>query len=124
MSGSRANLDHKRSYGTVYGHPQIGYEQEGQQFKHDGTVWTPEPPKPAVAPAASVDVIPAAPVTPATSPEVLKALEGLSSQLKDLKEPKGPDPARSEAARKIWADRRAREAEVTNEAPDTSPAQP
>lgn len=87
-----AVLNRKKSFGTVYGHPQIGYEQEGEVFKHDGTLHIPDPPKPV-----------------AEAPDVLKAIEGLSSQVKDLKEPKGPDPARSEAARKIWAERRARE---------------
>ncbi len=104
-------LNRKASYGTVYGHPQIGYEQGGRQFKHDDTLCSFETEVPKVAPT-----VPAVPtVAQLPSPEVLKAIEGLSSQIKTLNEPKGPDPVRSEKARKIWADRRAREAELTNE---------
>jgi len=115
-----SKLDHKRSYGTVYGHPQIGYAQDGQEFKHDGTLHIPEPEKPkAVLTPVTAEVASVAQV----SPEVLKAIEGISSQLKDLKEPKGPDPARSEAARKIWAERRAREAEVGHAEPNTESSQ-
>lgn len=107
-------LNRKASYGTVYGHPQIGYEQNGQQFKHDDTLYSPAPEVPkAVPPAPTVDAIPTAAQLP--SPDVLKAIEGLSSQIKNLNEPKGPDPARSEKARKIWADRRARDAELAHE---------
>jgi len=104
-------LNRKASYGTVYGHPQIGYEQNGQQFKHDDTLYAPEPA--GTKAGVTVDAVPTAAQLP--SPDVLKAIEGLSSQIQNLHEPKGPDPARSEKARKIWADRRAREAELTNE---------
>lgn len=111
-------LDRKRSFGTVYGHPSIGFEQDQRPYRHDGTLHV-EPEKPA----ASVEAPPAQPA--AVSPEVLKVLEGLSSQIKDLKpESKAPDPARSEAARRIWAERRAREAEATNDSSSTEPAQP
>jgi hypothetical protein len=108
------SLNRKKSYGTVYGHPQIGYEQEGQVFRHDGTVHI-EPPKPAATDVSTMTAVPAA-----ITPDVLKAIEGISSQIKDLKEPKGPDPARSEAARKIWAERRAREAEHGESSPETA----
>lgn len=104
-------LNRKASYGTVYGHPQIGYEQNGQQFKHDDTLYSPQPEGPKAAP--TLQAVPTVAQLP--SPDVLKAIEGLSSQIKTLNEPKGPDPARSEKARKIWADRRAREAELPNE---------
>jgi hypothetical protein len=30
-------LDKTRSYGTVYGHPNAAYEQDGKLFKPDGT---------------------------------------------------------------------------------------
>lgn len=107
-------LNRKKSFGTVYGHPQIGYAQDDHEFRHDGTLHVPEPEKPKTLPTAE-SVPTTAQIT--SVPEVLLAIEGISSQLKDLKEPKGPDPARSEAARKIWAERRAREAELANEAP-------
>jgi len=48
-------LREDRSYGTVYGHSQIAYEQDGHQFGHDkGLLEGPivEPPAP---PASSVD---------------------------------------------------------------------
>lgn len=113
-TGVQTKLDRKHSYGTVYGHPQIGYVQGDQEFKHDGTLHIPEPEKPKVAATLpTADAFPTA-AQIASAPEVLRAIEGISSQLKDLKEPKGPDPARSEAARRIWAERRAREAEVGN----------
>lgn len=116
-------LNRKKSFGTVYGHTQIGYEQDGQMFRHDGTLHAAEPEKPkGIVSPPTVDALPT--VTQATNtPEVLKAIEGLSSQIKDLKtEPKGPDPARSEAARKIWADRRAREAGAAHESSTAEPA--
>lgn len=117
-------LDRKRSYGTVYGDPQIGYEQDGRMFRHDGTahVFIPvkKPDVPAVPTAESFPTASQIADTP-----VLKAIETLSSQIKEMKsEPKGPDPARSEAARKIWADRRAREAEVAHADSPTQTAQP
>lgn len=100
-------LDRKRSFGTVYGHPQIGYVQGDQEFRHDGSLHIPEPEKPKVPSPPTADAFPSA----AQTPDVLKAIEGLSTQIKDLKPTdKGPDPARSEAARRIWAERRAREA--------------
>lgn len=105
-------LNRKRSFGTVYGHPQIGYVQDEQEFKHDGMLHIPEADKPKSASMPpTVDAFPTA-AQVASAPEVLKAIEGISSQIKELKDPKGPDPARSEAARKIWAERRAREAEA------------
>jgi hypothetical protein len=115
-------LNRKKSFGTVYGHPQIGYEQDGLMFKHDGALHVPEPDKPRVTSVPTVDSLPGASQV-GTAPEVLKAIEGLSSQIKDLKtEPKSPDPARSEAARRIWAERRAREAGATHEASVADPA--
>ncbi len=30
-------LDRKRSYGTVYNHPGIGFFQDNKPFRHDGT---------------------------------------------------------------------------------------
>lgn len=29
-------LDRKRPYGQVYGSPNVGYEQDGKSFDHDG----------------------------------------------------------------------------------------
>lgn len=117
---STPQLDRKRPYGTVYGHPQIGYAQGDHEFKHDGTLHVCETERPKVSAVPSPDVFPtAAQITP----EVLKAIEGISSQIKDLKEPKGPDPARSEAARKIWAERRAREVESAHAEPNIESSQ-
>ncbi len=112
-----AKLDRKRSYGTVYGDPNIGFFQDELPYRHDGTLHPsalPAPPKdPAPPDAASFPS--AASVPTANDIPVLQALEALSSQIKELKpeppEPaKTPDPARSELMRKIWVERRAREA--------------
>ena len=39
-------LDRKRSYGTVYGDPNVGFVQDERHFRHDGSVY--EPIKPEV----------------------------------------------------------------------------
>lgn len=98
-------LNRKKSFGQVYGHSQIGYEQDGLQFRHDGTLHSPEPSEPekisdpGFPPVQTVESLPTA------------------AQLADSKNapetPRVPDPARSEAARRIWAERRAREAEAS-----------
>lgn len=51
-------LDRKRPYGQVFGSANVGYEQDGKSFDHDGVLIADEkPPKPAKpekqAPAAS-----------------------------------------------------------------------
>ena len=119
-------LDRKRSYGTVYGDPHVGFEQDGRMFRHDGMPHSPQV-KSAIGPAITAQPPPptlTVPATPAAvAPEVLKALEGISSQIKELKpDLKGPDPARSEMARRVWADRRAREAQATESETPAEPA--
>ena len=32
-------IDKSRNYGTVVGHPDIAYEQDGHHFRHDGTLY-------------------------------------------------------------------------------------
>lgn len=32
-------LDKKRSHGTIYGDPNIGYFQDGKHYRHDGTLY-------------------------------------------------------------------------------------
>lgn len=116
-------LNRKKSFGTVYGDPRIGYEQDGFEFKHDGTLHA--PPNPPVVATPSVEQLPTAASVPTAgdipAPQVMRALEQLSSQIKELtpEPPKPPDPARSEAMRKIWVERRAREAAAqgTTESP-------
>jgi hypothetical protein len=40
-------LDRKRSFGTVYNDPNIGFAQDNRHFRHDGTLYVPpETPKP------------------------------------------------------------------------------
>ncbi len=121
-------LDRKRSYGTVYGDPSIGFFQDEVPYKHDGTVHqsaaasTPSaPPAPATPVVPTAEMFPTAQTLP-EAPQMLRALEELSSQIRDLKaeppkpeSPKAPDPARSEAARRIWIERRAREAAAAAE---------
>jgi hypothetical protein len=115
-----SKLDRKRSYGTVYGDPHIGYEQDQLQFKHDGTLHEPlKATPPVVAAIPTVESL-SAQLAP---PQVLEKLDSIASQLKELQEaeskaaePRAPDPARSEAARRIWIERRAREAAAQAEA--------
>jgi hypothetical protein len=43
-------LDRKRSYGTVYNHPGIGFFQDNKPFRHDGTLYVePSPGEPVMA---------------------------------------------------------------------------
>jgi len=74
-------LDTKRSYGTVYGDPNIGFVQDNKYFKPDGT-----PYEPSVAPLAVK-----AEEKPAPEPEVA---------------PDKRRAAQSEAMKRIWAERR------------------
>ena len=49
-------LDRKESYGTVYGHTEIAYEQAGHQFRPDGSLYEPgekKPPPLSLKPAQS-----------------------------------------------------------------------
>jgi acyl-CoA thioesterase len=117
-------LNRKKPFGTVYGDPRIGYEQDGFEFKHDGTLHAKAQPPPVVPAAPSVDQFPTASSVATANdipaPQVMQALEKLSSQIKELtpEPPKPPDPARSEKMRKIWVERRAREA-AANTPPST-----
>ncbi len=110
-----AKLDRKRSYGLVYGDPNIGFMQDELPYRHDGTLLPPkEGPSPPAPPTAAS--FPTASDIP--SPQVLQAIEALSSQIKELKpDPPKPDPARSEKMRQIWLERRAREAAASEPAP-------
>ncbi len=121
-------LDRKRSYGTVYGDPSVGFMQDELPYRHDGTLHPSAAAKsePAVTPAVpTVNDFPTAASIATTPPQLMQALEALSGQIKELKSepkvepPKAPDPARSEAMRKIWVERRAREA-----AASANPEQP
>lgn len=111
-------LDRKRSYGIVYGDPSIGFFQDELPYKHDGTLHpsaaAPNPPQ--TAPASPPVTPPTADQFPTadTLPETIEA-----SQVKP--EIPKPDPARSEMMRKIWAERRAREA-AQSVAPPIGPA--
>lgn len=42
-------LDRKRSYGVVYGDPNIGFMQDGKGYRHDGRLYVPPPPPPTEA---------------------------------------------------------------------------
>ncbi len=37
-------LDRKRSYGTVYGDPNIGFMQDEKYYRHDGYLYVPPDP--------------------------------------------------------------------------------
>jgi len=37
-------LNKARPHGIVYGDPQIGYEQDGKQYRHDLSLYVPEAP--------------------------------------------------------------------------------
>lgn len=89
-------LNRAKSYGTVFGDPNIGFVQDGFSFRHDGTRLH----APAAAP---VDVVAAASPEPTVS---------ISSETDSEAEPEPlspPNPARSEASRRAWVERRARE---------------
>lgn len=105
-----AKLDRKRSYGTVYGDPSIGFIQDELPYRHDGTLH----PSAAKDAAPSAEQFPTAASMPTANdaPQVMRAIEALASQISELKPegPKAPDPARSEKMRQIWVERRAREA--------------
>lgn len=111
-------LDRKRSYGTVYGDPNVGFIQDELPYRHDGTLQpntavSATPPPAATVPTAAS--FPTASEIP--TPEVIRALAELSSQIKELKPEalKPPDPARSEKMRQVWVERRAREAAANSE---------
>jgi hypothetical protein len=40
MSNDEGRLDRKRSFGTVFNEPNIGFEQDGKYFRHDGTLYS------------------------------------------------------------------------------------
>lgn len=45
-------LDRKRSYGTVYGDPNVGFVQDEKSFRHDGHRYVPpSAPEPAAPPS-------------------------------------------------------------------------
>lgn len=101
-------LDRKRSYGTVYGDAQVGYIQDNLEFRHDGAVHprcVPTQSAPSVAPA----------VSPLSNEDASEAAEPKADR-------RPPNPERSEAMRKLWAERRKREeAAASTEVPVEEP---
>jgi hypothetical protein len=43
-------LDRKRSYGTVYGDPNVGFIQDGKSYRPDGSLYSPPAPPTKVEP--------------------------------------------------------------------------
>jgi hypothetical protein len=82
------NLDRKRAFGVVYGHPNIGFMQDEKPFKPDGS--------PYIEP-----VDPTKPIPPVAAPKVeeLPTAEQLAE--KPL--------TQSEKMKQVWAARRAAE---------------
>lgn len=69
MIADDVKLDRKRSYGTVYGDPNIGFVQDNKNFRVDGTL-LPEKPKdasPVAAPAAAIPAVPTVEEIPTAS---------------------------------------------------------
>lgn len=60
MTVDDGRLDRKRSYGTVYGDPNIGFVQDNKNFRVDGTL-IPDKPKDATPPAGAPVALPAPP---------------------------------------------------------------
>lgn len=83
-------LDRKRSFGTVYGDPNVGFVQDDRYFRHDGTLYE----------------VPATAITQAVASVI-----GSESAMKDPEASKRAVSeerrvAQSEAMKKVWADRR------------------
>ncbi len=74
-------LDRKRSHGTVYGDPNVGYIQDEKYYRHDGTLY-----------------VPPAPAVPAAAPE--KPPEPINPISEERR------AAQSEAMKRVWAERR------------------
>ena len=84
-------LDRKRPYGTVYGDPNFGFVQDEKYFRHDGTLYESQ-----------------AQETPqkTSSEPIVQPARTVSDDRK---------AAQSAAMKKLWADRRARAAEATEQ---------
>jgi len=78
------SLDRKRSFGVVYGDPNIGYMQDNKPFRHDGTRF--EPPAPPI---------------PTVKPDQIVGASTVNS-------------THSEKMKQIWANRRAQELQDAN----------
>lgn len=118
---SDIELNRKRSFGVVYGDPEIGYEQDRNYFRHDGSLHT------LKATSMQVRQTDRGPDTP---PDWMLAFNALSDQMKALasvvqgkpsaKEQKeAKSAALSASAKARWAERRAA-AEIAARAKDPS----
>ena len=107
-------LDRKRSYGTVYGDPHVGFVQDGSSFRPDGTLLhAAADAYVETAPTLSAASLPL-PMDAADHPVLPDCRPGeVSIQAEVPKaEPESfhsPSPARSEAVRRAWVERRERE---------------
>ena len=103
-------LDRKRSYGVVYGDPQIGFMQDERAYRHDGTLHE----------SSAAKLVETVTVPPVPTAESFPSAEQLAEKKKP--EVRAPDPARSEQMRQIWAERRAREAAAQQAVPEPGPS--
>lgn len=88
-------LDRKRSFGVVYGDPNIGFMQDNKPFRHDGSPYVPPVAIPTVKPDQLVGV----------------------ARVEDFptvdKVPNRP-LTHSEKMKQVWANRRAQEMQDAN----------
>lgn len=89
-------LDRKKSYGTVYGDPKVGFVQDDKYFRHDGTLLVEEPNSTTTTP----------PESKAVESKALDAVPKVQKPRSDEQK-----AAQSEAMKKIWAERRAVQAD-------------
>lgn len=83
-------LDRTRSFGVVYGDPNIGFMQDNKPFRHDGRPVIPNPPPNPVTKADSLPGIPKVDDFP--------TVESVNRPL-----------THSEKMKQVWANRRAQE---------------
>lgn len=108
---SDIELNRKRHFGVVYGDPEIGYEQDRNFFRHDGSLHTRNT---VPLQVRQTDT------GPAQAPDWMLAFNALSDQIKALAsivqgkpsvkaQKEAKSAALSAAAKARWAERRATE---------------
>lgn len=97
IDSEEGKLDRKRSFGVVYGDPNIGFMQDNKPFRHDGSPYIPAPTTPTVKSDQLVGM----------------AKVEVAPQLAPTDTPNRP-LSHSEKMKKVWEARRAAEAEDAN----------
>lgn len=90
-----AGLDRKRSFGVVYGDPNIGYMQDNKPFRHDGSPY-----------------LPASAAIPTVKPDQLVGMAKVEAAPQTTPANTLERPlTHSEKMKKVWEARRAAEAQ-------------